>query len=57
MANLKDQLTRMVKMTKVLREGIEDNEEADLAEIDRGLDIALEKQLNEAVEHIMIKGK
>ena len=57
MARLKDQLTRMIKTTPLFREGIKEDEELDLAEIDRGLDIAVEKQLTEAVDAIMGKNK
>lgn len=47
----------MVKMTRILREGIQDNEELDLAEIDRGLDIAIEAQIDEAIDDIVKKSK
>ena len=57
MARLKDQLTRMIKTTPLFREGIKEDEELDLAEIDRGLDIAVENQLTEAVYAIMGKNK
>ena len=56
MTQLQDQLTRMVKFSAFLREGLKENEERDLAEIDRSLDIAVDNKLDESINSIMGEG-
>jgi len=52
-AKLSEQLKRMVKTSSVLREGIEEDEDQDLAEIDRGLELATEETTNEVIDKLL----
>lgn len=55
MARLVDQLTRIVKFSKIMKEGIVDDEDKDLLEIDNSLEKTLDESLNLCVENL-IKG-
>ena len=52
MSTFKEQVERMVKFTSIFREGIKDDEDFDLAEIDRGLDNCINSKIEEEVEEL-----
>lgn len=55
MAKLSDQLTRIVKFSKIMKEGIAEDEDRDLLEIDKSLEKTLDESLNASVENL-VKG-